>query len=59
MIKDKSVLYTDFVESENKMSEQFSRTELLFGNESMKRLENARVAVFGIGVVELCSLEFC
>lgn len=51
MIKDKSVLYTDFVESENKMSEQFSRTELLFGNESMKRLENARVAVFGIGGV--------
>ncbi len=33
------------------MSEQFSRTELLLGNESMNRLANARVAVFGIGGV--------
>lgn len=33
------------------MSEQFSRTELLLGNESMNRLADARVAVFGIGGV--------
>ncbi len=33
------------------MSEQFSRTELLLGSESMERLSNARVAVFGIGGV--------
>ena len=33
------------------MSEQFSRTELLLGSESMGRLANARVAVFGIGGV--------
>lgn len=33
------------------MLNQFSRTELLFGNESMKRIEEARVAVFGIGGV--------
>lgn len=30
---------------------QFSRTELLYGQEAMKRLANARVAVFGIGGV--------
>lgn len=30
---------------------QFSRTELLLGNENMERLYNARVAVFGIGGV--------
>ena len=33
------------------MSEQFSRTELLFGKESMKRLADSKVAVFGIGGV--------
>lgn len=33
------------------MSEQFSRTELLFGKEGMDRLRKARVAVFGIGGV--------
>ena len=31
------------------MLNQFSRTELMFGNEGMNRLQNARVAVFGIG----------
>ncbi len=31
--------------------EQFSRTELLLGKESMERLSRARVAVFGIGGV--------
>jgi tRNA A37 threonylcarbamoyladenosine dehydratase len=33
------------------MLNQFSRTELLFGKESMEKLENARVAIFGIGGV--------
>jgi tRNA A37 threonylcarbamoyladenosine dehydratase len=36
---------------EEYMLNQFSRTELLFGKEGMKRLEKARVAVFGIGGV--------
>lgn len=33
------------------MREAFSRTELLLGGEAMKKLANARVAVFGIGGV--------
>ncbi len=33
------------------MQEQFSRTELLLGEEAMKELAKARVAVFGIGGV--------
>lgn len=33
------------------MLEQFSRTELLLGEEAMKKLSNSRVAVFGIGGV--------
>ena len=33
------------------MLNQFSRTQLLLGKESMERLQNARVAVFGIGGV--------
>ena len=33
------------------MSEIFERTELIFGAEAMKRLSEARVAVFGIGGV--------
>jgi tRNA A37 threonylcarbamoyladenosine dehydratase len=33
------------------MLNQFSRTELLFGNEGMEKLKNSRVAVFGIGGV--------
>lgn len=33
------------------MLDQFSRTELLLGNENMIRLKNARVAIFGIGGV--------
>lgn len=31
--------------------EWYSRTELIFGEEAMKKLENARVAVFGVGGV--------
>lgn len=33
------------------MFNQFSRTELLFGREAMDKLQNSRVAVFGIGGV--------
>lgn len=33
------------------MANQFSRSQLLLGAEAMKQLENARVAVFGIGGV--------
>lgn len=33
------------------MLNQFSRTELLFGKEAMVKLQNSRVAVFGIGGV--------
>lgn len=33
------------------MSEQFSRTELLIGIDGMEKLQNARVAVFGVGGV--------
>lgn len=33
------------------MLNQFSRTQLLFGQEAMEKLANARVAVFGIGGV--------
>lgn len=38
-------------ERENIVSEQFSRTELLLGNEAMSRLRQAHAAVFGIGGV--------
>ena len=33
------------------MKDQFQRTELLLGEEAMKKLKNSRVAVFGIGGV--------
>ena len=33
------------------MLNQFSRTQLLLGEDGMKKLANARVAVFGIGGV--------
>lgn len=33
------------------MHDQFSRTELLFGEEAMEKLKSSRVAVFGIGGV--------
>ena len=36
------------------MLNQFSRTQLLLGEEGMKKLAGARVAVFGIGGVEMC-----
>lgn len=39
------------------MLNQFSRTELLFGKEAMEKLQNARVAVFGIGGVGSFTVE--
>lgn len=39
------------------MQEQFSRTELLIGSAAMEKLENARVAVFGIGGVGSYTVE--
>ncbi len=39
------------------MINQFSRTELLIGNEGIERLKNARVAVFGVGGVGGFSVE--
>lgn len=33
------------------MDEKFSRTEMLIGNEGMEKLNNAKVAIFGIGGV--------
>ena len=33
------------------MLNQFSRTELIFGKESMEKLAGSRVAIFGIGGV--------
>ena len=38
-------------ERENKMLNQFSRTELLIGQEGIEKLKDAKVAVFGIGGV--------
>lgn len=35
----------------NRMLNQFSRTELIFGKEAMERLASSRVAIFGIGGV--------
>lgn len=36
---------------QNKMLNQFSRTELIFGKAAMEKLESSRVAIFGIGGV--------
>ena len=36
---------------ENKVINQFSRTELLYGEEAMRKLAASRIAVFGIGGV--------
>ena len=38
--------------------ERFSRTEFLLGESGMKRLETARIAVFGLGGVGTCTIEF-
>jgi tRNA A37 threonylcarbamoyladenosine dehydratase len=39
------------------MLNQFSRTELLYGQEAMEKLKNSRVAIFGIGGVGGFTLE--
>mgnify|MGYP002706894990 CR=1 FL=1 len=46
-------LFLDIKRERNKfkMQNQFSRTELLIGKESIERLNNAKVAIFGIGGV--------
>ena len=33
------------------MSEQFSRTELLIGKEGIEKLQNSKVAVFGLALM--------
>ena len=38
------------------MLNQFSRTQLVFGEEAIQRLAEARVAVFGIGGVGGCAV---
>ncbi len=37
--------------SDKRLDEQFSRTEMLIGGAALKRLKNAKVAVFGLGGV--------
>ena len=39
------------------MSNQFSRTELIIGKEAVERLQNSKVAVFGIGGVGSYAVE--
>lgn len=39
------------------MLNQFSRTELLIGKEGIEKLQNAKVAVFGIGGKDLKLLK--
>ena len=39
------------------MNNQFSRTELIIGKENLKKLNNAKVAVFGIGGVGSYAIE--
>lgn len=39
------------------MLDQFSRTEILYGEEAMHRIKKSRVAVFGIGGVGGCTVE--
>lgn len=39
------------------MREQFIRTEMLLGAEALERLQNARVALFGLGGVGGYTLE--
>ena len=39
------------------MIDQFSRTEMLIGKEAIKKLENAKVAIFGIGGVGSFTVE--
>lgn len=53
-VKNEYTIYTTYQEEQDrskKMLTQFSRTELLLGKEAMEKLQNSRVAVFGIGGV--------
>lgn len=43
--------------SEGKMTNQFSRTELLLGEEAIEKLKKSRVAVFGVGGVGGYAIE--
>lgn len=42
---------------EHKMLEQFQRTEMLIGKEGIEKLQEAKVAIFGIGGVGSYVLE--
>ena len=42
---------TEKIDIKNDMAEQFSRTELLIGKDALDKLQNATVAVFGVGGV--------
>lgn len=39
------------------MQEQFQRTEMLIGKEGIQKLQNAKIAIFGIGGVGSYVLE--
>ena len=39
------------------MLEEFSRTEMLIGEEGLKKLQNSKVVIFGIGGVGSCVVE--
>ena len=39
------------IKRSKKMLNQFSRTELLIGKEGIEKLQNAKIAIFGIGGV--------
>ena len=43
--------HTYIIGERKNMQNQFSRTELLIGEESIKKINKAKVAVFGIGGV--------
>ena len=38
------------------IDERFARTELIFGEAGMQRLQSARVAVFGVGVLPVAEI---
>lgn len=42
---------------ENKMADQFSRSELIFGTEALRKLKLSHVAVFGVGGVGSYAVE--
>lgn len=52
-LSHENIIYNKGVNMQN----QFSRTELLFGKEAMNKLQESRVAVFGIGGVGSYTVE--